>query len=115
MTSAQASDDSHMAVFRIGRFAVPPAAMPAFMERIQQARALLAAQPGCLKSSVLTHTAGATEFNVVSIVEWTSLQAMEAAKSAIEARQIQEGFDPETFRRDLGIRADTAVYSVAPN
>lgn len=51
MTSAQASDDSHMAVFRIGRFAVPPAAMPAFMERIQQARALLAAQPSCLKRS----------------------------------------------------------------
>ncbi|HWV04435.1 antibiotic biosynthesis monooxygenase [Ralstonia sp.] len=115
MTSAQASDNSHMAVFRIGRFAVPAAAMPAFMGRIQQARAQLAAQPGCLKSSVLTHTAGATEFNVVSIVEWTSLQAMEAAKSAIEARQIQEGFDPETFRRDLGIRADTAVYTVAPS
>jgi hypothetical protein len=52
---------------------------------------------------------------VVSIVEWASLQAMEAAKSAIEAQQIQQGFDPETFRRDLGIRADTAVYSVAPS
>ncbi|WP_316882723.1 antibiotic biosynthesis monooxygenase family protein [Ralstonia flatus] len=113
MTSVQASDNSHTAVFRISRFAVPPAAMPAFMERIQQARNLLAAQPGCLKSSVLTHPAGTAEFNVVSIVEWASLQAMETAKSAIEAQQVQEGFDPETFRRDLGISADTAVYTAA--
>ncbi|CAJ0790899.1 hypothetical protein LMG19083_02072 [Ralstonia psammae] len=113
MTYIQASDDSHVAIFRIGRFAVPPAAMPAFMARLEQAKNLLAAQPGCLKSLVLTLTAGTTEFNVVSFVEWASPQAMEAAKSAIEAHQIQEGFDPEMFRRDLGIRADTAVYTAA--
>ena len=97
-------------VFRVDKFAVPHAAMPAFMARVRQAQEALGAQPGRIRNLVLEQEGGPGEFNVVTLTEWESAQAMAAARDVMAEQFRREGFDPETFRRSLGIRADVGTY-----
>jgi heme-degrading monooxygenase HmoA len=99
--------------YRVDKFIVPPAAMPAFMARLEYTRRALGELPGCRQNLVLTQTAGPGEFNVVTIVEWASQQALAEARAAMQARYAQEGFDTAAFLAQLGVRADLAVYAPA--
>ena len=100
-------------LYRVDKFIVPPAAMPAFMTRVDHTRRLLDTQPGCLQNLVLTQTAGPGEFNVVTIVGWADAHALAQAKAAMQACYAQEGFDTAAFIAQHGIRADMAVYAPA--
>jgi hypothetical protein len=75
---------------------------------------LLARQPGCIQNIVLTQTEGPGEFNVVTIVEWASAEAMARAKATMQAHYSSEGFDPPTFMKSLGVRGELSVYGRAP-
>lgn len=97
-------------IYRVDKFAVPRAALPVFMERVRHAQQALDAQPGRLRNLVLEQEAGPGEFNVVTITEWESAEAMAAARDAMAEQFLREGFDPDTFRRSLGIRADVGTY-----
>jgi hypothetical protein len=110
MTPAHSSTTSDPPVFRIDKFVVPPAAMSAFMDRVYRIQRLLGALPGCKQNLVLTQTGGPGEFNVVTLVEWANAEAMAKAKSSVDAQYAQEGFDPATFMKSLGIRGDLALY-----
>jgi hypothetical protein len=112
MTPAVPSTNPNPSVFRIDKFVVPPAAMSAFMARVFRIQRLLGALPGCKQNLVLTQTGGPGEFNVVTLVEWASAQAMSDAKSSIDAQYAGEGFDPASFMTSLGVRGDLALYTV---
>jgi heme-degrading monooxygenase HmoA len=97
-------------IYRVDKFAVPHVALPAFMERVRHAQQTLDAQPGRVRNLVLEQEGGPGEFNVVTITEWESAEAMAAARDAMAEQFRREGFDPDTFRRSLGIRADVGTY-----
>jgi hypothetical protein len=69
--------------------------------------------PGCQQNLVLTQTGGTGEFNVVTVVEWASAQAMDAAKAIVQKKYAEEGFDPASFMQRLEVRADMGVYGNA--
>ena len=100
-------------VYRVDKFAVPPASLPAFLERVRHVDRLLATQPGCKQNLVLAQTEGPGEFNVVTIVEWADAAAMAQARATMQAHYAREGFDPPSFMKSLGIRGDLSVYSGA--
>jgi len=99
-------------VFRFDKFAVPQEVMPVFMQRIRWIDEALARLPGCRQNWVMTDCAG-SEFNVATLVEWSSPQAMAAARTQIQRRYAQEGFDPTEFMRRLGVRADMGLFAGA--
>lgn len=97
-------------LFRIDRFDVPAQAMPAFLARLHRTRQALDAMPGCKQNLVLHQEGGAGGYNVITIVEWSDAETLDAAKTAMRARYAEEGFDPGAFMRELDIKADMGVY-----
>ncbi len=98
------------AIFRIDGFAVPTAALPAFLERVRLTQAALDGLPGCKQNLVLTRSGGAGEFNLVTIVEWSDAASMANAKAHMQARYAEEGFDPASFMQELGVKPDFGLY-----
>lgn len=100
-------------LFRVDKFAVPAASLSAFLARVHNVDRLLAKQTGCRQNLVPTQSEGPGEFNVVTIVEWASAEAMAQAKATMQAHYASEGFDPPAFMKSLGVRGDLSVYSRA--
>ncbi len=100
-------------VFRIDKFVVPADVLPTLMERVRHSQRMLSAVPGCQQNLVLTQTGGAGEFNVMTIVEWESADALNAAKAVVQETYAQEGFDPTEFLQSLGVRMDVGIYNNA--
>jgi len=97
-------------VFRIDKFAVPQDVLPAFMRRLRWMDEALAGLPGCRQNRVMTECSG-SEFNVATLVEWSSAEAMAAARAQIQRRYAEEGFDPTEFMKRLGVRADMGLFA----
>lgn len=99
--------------FRVDRFVVPRPALEPFMARLRVTQRLLDACAGCRRNLVLTGAGDGDPVGVVTIVEWTGTDAMNAAKAEMAAHYAREGFDPAAFIRSLGIEADMAAYRPA--
>ncbi|SFN19518.1 hypothetical protein [Variovorax sp. OV329] len=99
-------------VYRIDKFAVPADALPAFLKRLHWIDQAVAALPGCRQNRVMTERSG-SEFNVATLVEWNSPEALAAARAQISRRYAEEGFDPTDFMKRLGVRADMGLFSGA--
>lgn len=100
-------------VFRIDTFVVPEDALPTFIKQIRHIQKILNTVPGCQKNLVLTRAEGGREFNVMTIVEWTSTDAMVAAKAVMQERYAEERFDPPAFMQRLGVRASIGLFREA--
>jgi heme-degrading monooxygenase HmoA len=100
-------------VFRIDKFVVPSQSISAFVERIHHVQRMLGEQPGCLQKHVLTQTGDSSEFDVVTVVEWASADAVAAARLVMEKQLAGEGFDIQAFRKKLGVRGDSGMYREA--
>jgi quinol monooxygenase YgiN len=100
-------------VFRIDKFVVPAEVRPAFIAQMQRVQHRLRSLPGCLRAHVLNQTGGTGEFNVVTVVEWASEQAVASAAVLVKARFAQEGFDPVAFTKNAGVRSDLGFYGLA--
>lgn len=98
-------------IFRVDKFAVPAQSRDAFMARLQVTHKTLGAADGCVQNLVLEQVSGAGEFNVVTIVEWRDTAAYENARQAAQQRQKENGFDPQSYFRELGIKADLGNYT----
>ena len=97
-------------VFRIDKFVVPTDVLPSFVAQMQRVQQTLRTLPGCLRNHVLTQTGGPGEFNVITLVEWASEQAVAAAQIVVKKKFAQEGFDPVGFVQQNGVRADMGLY-----
>ncbi|BCL75093.1 hypothetical protein JHS3_08290 [Jeongeupia sp. HS-3] len=97
-------------VFRIDRFAVPADALARFVAQLHSIDRLLADMPGCKQHQVLSRADEAEAFNVMTIVEWASEEAMRSAKAVVQQHYAEAGFDPAAFMRELGVRPDFANY-----
>jgi quinol monooxygenase YgiN len=98
-------------IFRVDKFAVPAQSRDAFMARLQVTHKTLGAADGCVQNLVLEQVSGAGEFNVVTIVEWRDTVAYENARQAAQQRQRENGFDPQSYFREMGIKADLGNYA----
>lgn len=99
-------------VYRVDKFVVPATAHAEFMARVATIKGMLDAMPGCRQNLVLEQVSGPGAFNVVTIVEWESAEAMENAKTAVMARYRDTNFNPQETIARLGITADMANYSL---
>lgn len=97
-------------VFRVDRFVVPAEALPAFLDKVRGTQRTLDTLAGCRQNLVLSRTGGGGEFNVVTVVEWASAEAMAAAQVVMQRKYAEEGFEPGAFMHSLGVRADMGVY-----
>ena len=95
-------------IYRIDKFAVPAAARAEFLARVNETRAFLEGQIGCRQNLVLEVQSGSARFNVLTLVEWESQAAFEAARDAMIAERETTGFKPQTFLARLGVEADMA-------
>ncbi|MBI3432044.1 MAG: antibiotic biosynthesis monooxygenase [Hydrogenophilales bacterium] len=97
-------------IFRIDKFVVPQAAREEFLQRVRETHEILCRQPGFVRDALLEQISGPGRFNIVTVVEWESQAAIDAARAAVEAACAATGFNPlETMQR-LGIEADMANY-----
>ena len=102
----------HGSIYRIDKFTVPSAARQVFLKTVNETKAFLDGQAGCLQNLVLEVQSGSDRFNFITIVEWDSPAAFEQAKAAMaEARRVS-GFNPQDFVAKWGIEADMANYGL---
>ncbi|HET8761751.1 MAG TPA: antibiotic biosynthesis monooxygenase [Nitrospiria bacterium] len=98
-------------VYRVDQFVVPDSAREEFLGKVRGTHRLLKAQPGFVRDVVLEQTAGPGRFNFVTLVEWRSQSAMDAAKAVVTAAHAKSGFNPQELFARLGIQADIANYT----
>jgi hypothetical protein len=110
-TATPVTSATSQSTWRVDKFIVPQQAVPAFMARVHRIDRDLSSMPGCKQNLVLTQTGGPGEFNIVTIVEWASEEAMSEARATMQARYAEEGFQPEAFMKEIGVKADLALYS----
>jgi heme-degrading monooxygenase HmoA len=111
--SSDSSSPASTSVFRIDKFVVPSQSISAFVERIHHVQRMLGEQPGCLQKHVLTQTGDSSEFDVVTVVEWASADAVAAAQAVMQQQLASEGFDIQAFSKKLGVRGDSGMYREA--
>jgi heme-degrading monooxygenase HmoA len=97
-------------VFRVDRFNVPAAAREEFLGRVSATHKLLASQRGFVRDVLLEQAAGPGSFNLVTMAEWESQEAVEGAREAVTALHRELGFDPRTMFSRLGIHAELGNY-----
>jgi len=110
---SESSSHACTSVFRIDKFVVPSQSISAFVERIHHVQRMLGDLPGCLQKHVLTQTGDSSEFDVVTVVEWASADAIAAAQAVMQQQLATEGFDLQAFRKKLGVRGDSGMYREA--
>jgi heme-degrading monooxygenase HmoA len=98
-------------IFRIDKFEVPDGARDEFLGRVRLIQSRLDAFEGCRQNLVLEQVGGPGRFNIVTIVEWATAEAMESARAAIAERYAAEGFAPDEFMARLGVIPDLANYA----
>lgn len=109
----QGDDRLDAAVFRVDKFVVPAASLPAFFAKMREIQQVVRQMPGCRRDLLLQQSSGAGEFNVVRLIEWADTASVEAALATMQKRFKEEGFDPTAFFvRQLGARTDFGLYRV---
>ena len=98
-------------IYRIDKFKVPAAAREEFLATLNQTKEFLARQAGCRQNLVLEVQSGSERFNVLTLVEWDSEAAFEAAGAAMVENRKSTGFNPQAFLGRLGVEADMANYT----
>jgi heme-degrading monooxygenase HmoA len=105
---------SRASVFRIDKFEVPERSLEEFLRRVRRTQEQLDAFDGCVQNHVLQKVSGPGRFNIVTVVEWASSEAIESAQQVMTRRYEEEGFVPGEFMSRLGVDADLANYTALP-
>lgn len=97
-------------VYRVDKFVVPDQARDEFLQRVRDTHDILRRQPGFIRDAVLEQVAGPGKFNIVTIAEWRSQAAVDAAREVVAAEHARSGFDARATVARLGVEADIANY-----
>lgn len=97
-------------IYRVEKFVVPKAAMEEFLRRVHDTHQILRRQPGFIRDAILEQIAGPGRFNIVTLAEWESQTAIDAARAAVAKTHAESGFNPQETMARLGIEADIANY-----
>lgn len=102
------SEASH--IYRVDKFIVPAAAYEEFLSRILHTHQILRRQPGFVQDSVLEQSGGPGKYNIVTVAQWQSQAAIDAAKLVVQAEHAKNDFNPQHTMQRLGVQADIANY-----
>lgn len=97
-------------IFRVDKFVVSQAARDEFLRRVRDTHQVLRRQPGFVRDALLEQVAGPGRYNIVTIAEWESAEAIDAARAAVAEAHAKSGFNPQEAMARLGIEADIANY-----
>ena len=97
-------------VFRVDRFNVPNSARDEFLKRVTDTHKILSRQKGFVRDVLLEQSSGPDQFNLVTMAEWESQEAVDGAREAVAELHRQLGFDPREIFGRLGIRAELGNY-----
>jgi quinol monooxygenase YgiN len=84
-----------------------------FLDAVHRTDRILRAQPGFVRHDVFEQSAGPGRFNFVTVAEWESQSAIDAARSEVTAAHAKSGFNPQETLARLGIEADIGIYRKA--
>lgn len=97
-------------IYRVDKFIVPHAAQQEFLEKVRATHELLRSLPGCTHELVLKQTSGPGSYNYVTVLEWSDMEAIEAAKIEAQKLHAKSNFRPQEMFDRLGIQADLGNY-----
>ena len=97
-------------LFRVDKFVVPIESKVEFLERVWATHEILCQQPGFIRDMILEQCAGPGRFNIVTIAEWQSQDAIDAARTVVQEAHARTGFSPQETMKRLGIESDIANY-----
>ena len=102
------SEGTH--IYRVDKFVVPQAALEEFLKRVHDTHKILRRQPGFVRDALLEQVAGPGRFNIVTVAEWESQSAIDAARAVVAKAHAESGFNPQDTLARLGIEADIGTY-----
>jgi heme-degrading monooxygenase HmoA len=97
-------------LYRIDTLTVPVANRTKFFELVNETHAVLRRQPGFQRDLIVERADSSASCDFVTLVEWDSREAMEAAGEAVQRRHQQLGNDVQRYIADNGIAIDRGVY-----
>jgi heme-degrading monooxygenase HmoA len=97
-------------IYRVDKFVVPESSRDEFLSRILDTHKILRVQPGFLQDSILEQNDGPGRYNIVTVAEWESQEAIDSAKKVVQAEHAKSGFSPQQTMERLGVQADIANY-----
>ncbi|MBB5754309.1 antibiotic biosynthesis monooxygenase [Prosthecomicrobium pneumaticum] len=104
------SDQNAQPLYRVDRFVVPAPGRAEFLDRVRATHAVLRRQPGFVRDAIVEREAEGGASMVVTIAEWESAAAIEAAGRAVAAAHAADGFDRRALIARLGIAAEIGTY-----
>ena len=101
-------------VFRVDKFVVPAEARDEILGKVRMTHELLRRQDGFVRDFVLEQFSGPGEFNIVTMVEWESQEAVDRVVPIVKAAHERIAFSPQDTIARLGVKADIANYQRVP-
>ena len=101
-------------VFRVDKFVVPATAREEILGKVRMTHELLRRQDGFVRDFVLEQFSGPGEFNIVTMVEWESQEAVDRVVPIVKAAHERIAFSPQDTIARLGVKADIANYQRVP-
>lgn len=105
------NDGNSLPLYRVDKFIVPANGRDEFLERVRATHMLLRQQDGFLRDAILEQHSGPGEFNIVTVVEWSSAAIVDRVAAKVAAMHKQIGFDHHEMMARLGIKADMGNYA----
>lgn len=97
-------------IVRIDKFVVPQTARAEFLQKVRATHEILRRQPGFIRDALLEQVSGPGRFNIVTVAEWESQAAIDAARAVVMKAHAESRFSPQEMMARLGIEADIADY-----
>lgn len=100
-------------VIFIDKFLVPASAMGEFMDRVNINRKMISTMTGFVEDQAYERKDESGNVILITVAVWQNAQALQAAKTDVQERYKQEGFDPAAFMQRLHIVMDRGTYEVS--
>lgn len=109
-------DAEHLSTryFRIDTFTVPQEARAEFEAAMRRNMAFIGTLTGFLGHVVFEKVGGPTTFNIVTIAQWESKEAIEQAGEAVRAYYKKIGFDMPAMLARWGVKMERGEFMAPP-
>lgn len=97
-------------IYRIDKFSVPRNSREEFLSAVRSTHVFLRTLPGFSRDMIVENTSEDGRYSYVTLAEWESEEAINMARIAVQGFHKLNGFDPQTFWKRLGVKAELASY-----
>jgi hypothetical protein len=100
--------------YRINNFIVPQDSREAFLSLVASTHGVVRRQPGFVRDLVLERQSGPGQFDIVTLIEFSSTEVVPQVTQALADFDAQTGVDRAAVRTELGVASDMAGYKSLP-